>query len=257
MKIVKLLSMRPVLAVCLALAAVSVSQVMLARSHKRVLGAVNLMKDGKNKQKVKVFLEANGVLRLDDKKVEELRLEDDSVYSPGKSSGQREIKIGEDGRMWADSVPVVSLQFGSDGSGWDRKACYCLDPPPPPWPAPPPPLVPDPAPALALSMRREIGTVRLRKNGKNKQKVKAFLETNGVLRLGDKIVKELRLEDNRAYFPGRSSDQREVKIGKKGEIRIDGVLATGVYLVSDSVGWNGGAKCYSLGSPKDPAPLRK
>jgi hypothetical protein len=148
MKIAKLLSLTPVLVVCLALAVVSMAQIGRARSDKRVLGTVSLRKDGKKKQKVKVFLEANGALSLGDERVEKLCFQDGSVYFPGKSSDQREINI-RDGKIRSGNIQTTKIYLyraratSIVGFDWGQE-CECLESPrrPGPPPNPPAPLNP-------------------------------------------------------------------------------------------------------------------
>src|SRR5215510_10876837 len=80
------------------------------------------------------------------------------------------------------------------------------------------------------SKKKVLGTVSLRKGRNNEQIVKVFLETNGVLSLGDKRVEKIYFGDGSVYFPGKSSDKKEIKIGEDGKMRVGGVTITKIYL---------------------------
>jgi len=204
-------------------------------------------------QKVEATIEKNGVLKLGGDRVEQIRfnVEGKDFFSPGNPSDRREIKIGTTGKILAGEKSATILYFRSYGMQWDEEGkCYCVDPPVPPvgpWPWPWPPKM------------LELGKVSLRVDGKSMQKLKVFLGINGVLKLGDKRVGELLLEDGRVLPLGESSDLRTIAIGKKGEIQFDGKLVTSLHFVSESAEWDLGAKSYRLGPapPKAPAPPRE
>jgi hypothetical protein len=243
MKIAKLLSMAPVFAACLALAAVSVAQIGCWRTEKTGLGMVSLRVDRPDMQKVEVSIEKNGVLRLGGDKVEAIRLEGRGVYFPGESSDRREIKIGEKGKILIGEVVAASLYFSRYGRGWDvGSECYCTNPP---LPRPPRP--------------RKIGKISLWNDELKKQTLELFLEANGDLKFGGRKVEKIHLENGVVYRPGESPEEKVVGFGKNGEVMFDGVLATGFQLVGDSVGWDSGAKRYNLGPTplKDLAPPRE
>src|SRR5215468_5402881 len=137
MKIRKLLLLSQVLMVCLTLTIISSAQVGSTRSDKQASGpkykkVLGTLSSGKSRVKVKLLLEANGVLSIGNRRVDELNLQNCKAYVPGKSSDQKKVVV-KNGKILVGGLLVVGLRLAdvTEVPSWTEE-CNCWEPPIPP-----------------------------------------------------------------------------------------------------------------------------